>query len=133
MIMLTLQWLIKAKSIHAVNVNITIKLYLTICPNCHNNDTIHYIDYNPYYRALPYYPKEPPKIVIGQPCMLNPNSTEAVRYVLKHVQDMNHLNDEHHGRKWTFLHSDGVSYVYASDIQDHLLECTDSKGVLIDK
>ena len=53
--------------------------------------------------------------------MINPNSIEAVRHVMEHVQDVNHLNDEHHEREWTFLHSDGVPCVYASNIQDHLL------------
>ena len=53
--------------------------------------------------------------------MVNPNSIEAVRCVMEHVQDVNHLNDEHHERKWTFLYSDGVPYLYASNIQDHLL------------
>ena len=42
-------------------------------------------------------------------------------------------------RKWIFRHSGGVPYVYASDIQDHLLECTeykeevDSEGLSIDE
>ena len=52
---------------------------LIICPNFDNNDTIHNIDHDLYYRTLPNHPKEPPKIVIGEPCMVNPNSTEAAR------------------------------------------------------
>ena len=71
--------------------------------------------------------------------MVNLNSIEAVRRVMEHVQDVNNLNDEYHERKWTFLHSDGVPYVHVSDIQDHLLECTeckeevDSKDLSIDE
>ena len=60
---------------HAVNKNIPIKKDLTICLNCHNLDTIHDIDYGPYYRTLPNHPKEPRKIVIAEPCMVNPSST----------------------------------------------------------
>ena len=54
---------------------------------------------------------------------------------MKHFQDVNHLNDEHHERKLTFRHNAGVSCVYKSDIQDHLLACieckeeVDSKGL----
>ena len=40
---------------------------LIICPNFDNNDTIHNIDHDLYYRTLPNHPKEPPKIVIGEP------------------------------------------------------------------
>ena len=67
---------------------------------------------------LPYtsnHPKEPPKIVIGEPCIVNPNSIEAVCCVMEHVQDVTHLNDEHRERKWTFLHSYCVPYVCTSD------------------
>ena len=78
----------------------TYKNDLTICSNCHNNDTIHDIDHDPYYRTLSNHPREPPKIVIGEPCMVNPNSIEVVRRVMEHVQDVDYLNDELHERKW---------------------------------
>ena len=35
----------------------TYKKNLTICPNCHNNDTRHDIDHDPYYRTLPITPR----------------------------------------------------------------------------
>ena len=58
---------------------------------------------------------------------------------MEHAQDVSHLNDEHHERKWTFLHSYCVPYVYTTDIQDHQVKCTecikevDWKGFLIDE
>ena len=67
-----------------------------ISPNCYNNDRIHDIDHDPYYHTLPNHSKEPPKILIGEPSMVTPNSIEAVRCVMPHVQDVNHLNEEHH-------------------------------------
>ena len=97
------------------------------------------IDHDPYYCTLPNHRKELPKIVIGKPWMINPNLIDAARRVMEHFQDVNHLTDEHHERKWKFLQSDGVSYVYTRDIQDHMHERTeckeevDSKCLLIDE
>ena len=57
------------------------------------------MDHDPYYRTLPNHAKEPPKIVIVETGKVNPNSTEAVRRLMKHIQDVNYLNDEHRETK----------------------------------
>ena len=48
---------------------------------------------------------------------------------MEHIQNQTHLHDDDHDRKLNFLHNDGVPYVYiyASDIQDHHLKCSDCK------
>ena len=67
--------------------------------------------------------------------MFNPNSIAAVWEVVDCVQKVTGLNNESNPRKWIFLHSDGVPYVYAADLQDNIVKCnscnkeTDKKGV----
>ena len=90
---------------------------------------MHDIEFDLYYRTVYNHPDNPPKIVIGEPVMVNPNSIESVRSVMEHIQNQTHLHDDDHDRKLNFLHNDGVPYVYiyASDIQDHHLKCSDCK------
>ena len=55
--------------------------------------------------------------------MVNPNSIEAVKTILEHVCTTSQLSENHDSRKWTFVISDSVPYVYASTIPDSL-QCT---------
>ena len=105
----------------------TCKKELNTCPSCNNNENMHDIEFDPYYRTIHNDPEDPPKIVIGEPVMVNPNSIKSVRSVMEHIQNQTHLHVDDHDRKWTFLHIDGVPSVYASDIQDHHLKCSDCK------
>ena len=105
----------------------TNKKDLNICPSCNYNESRHDIEFDPYYRTVHNYPEDPPKIVMGEPVMVNLNSIESVRSVMEHIQNQTHLDDDDHDRKLNFLHNDGIPYVYASDIQDHHLKCSDCK------
>ena len=52
--------------------------------------------------------------------MVDLNSIEAVKAILEHICTTSQLSENHDSRKWTFVISDGVPYVYASTIQDSL-------------
>ena len=67
---------------------------------------------------------EKPHVHIGEPCMVNPNSLETVKKVIEHVLEVTGVKDTEHPRKWTIMHSDGVPYVYASDLQDNFFACS---------
>ena len=54
---------------------------------------------------------------VGEPVMVNPCSQEAVYDVLDHVHSLCQVGETEQ-RKWTALISDGVPYIFASDIQD---------------
>ena len=56
--------------------------------------------------------------------MVNPNSMEAGKTVLNHVSVTSNVSDSKDGRKWTFMISDGVPYIYASTMQDSYVVCS---------
>ena len=91
-----------------------------ICPSCHHNPT-HFPQYvDVYYRTESLVPTEKPSITIGEPSMVNPSSIENVCTVLRHVHEQTIEGCE---RNWTIIHSDGVPYVYAADVQDNIYIC----------
>ena len=55
--------------------------------------------------------------------MVNPNSIATVSEVIEHVLDITRVKDPEQPRKWAIIHSDGVPYVYASELQDNLFVC----------
>ena len=59
---------------------------------------------------------------VGEPCMVNPSSYEALLEVMDHVKKTCSVGSDKE-RKWTILASDGVPYVLASEIQDNLKQC----------
>ena len=67
----------------------TYKKELNSCPSCNNNENMHDIEFDPYYRTVRNHPKDPPKIVIGEPVMVNPNSIESVCSAVKRIQKSN--------------------------------------------
>lgn len=93
-----------------------------ICPECKFNPTFFPLNFDMYHRTESKVPKDPPKVFVGDPCMVNPSSIENVKKALVHVAE-NIINDQEE-RKWTIVHSDGVPYVYASDIQDNFFLCS---------
>ena len=107
---------------------------ITKCPNCNFDSTKHEINHDPYIRTESKHPKEKPRMHVGEPCMVNPCSQEAVYDVMSHIQKLCSVGSEEE-RKWTTLISDGVPYILASDIQDFVLNCSqcdvivDAKGI----
>lgn len=96
----------------------------TCCPSCKNNPDNHDQGYDPYHRTESKHSSEKPHVHIGEPCMVNPNSLETVKKVIEHVLEVTGVKDTEHPRKWTIMHSDGVPYVYASDLQDNFFACS---------
>ena len=95
----------------------------TCCPSCKNDPDNHDHVYDPYFRTESKHLSQRPFVYIGEPCMVNPNSIATVREVIEHVLDITHVKDPEHPRRWTIMHSDGVPYVYASELQDNLFVC----------
>ena len=58
----------------------------TKCPSC-GIDTKNFDgDYDPYYRTPSCHPHEKPTMQVGEPCMVNPCSHEAMDEVMSHVK-----------------------------------------------
>ena len=95
----------------------TYKRDVTICPSCGSNDSLHDLNYDPYYCTVSKHPDVVPRVIIGEPCMVNLNSIAANWEVVEHVQKVTGLNNESNPQKWTFLHNDGILYVYAGNHQ----------------
>ena len=92
----------------------------TCCPSCKNDPDNHGDGYDPYFRTESKHSSQKSLVHIGEPCMVNPNYIATVREVVEHVLDIPRVKDPEHPRKWTIMHSDGVPYVYASELQDNL-------------
>ena len=69
------------------------------------------------------HPKEKPQMHVGEPCLVNPCSQEAVYDVMSHIQKLCSIGSAEE-RKWTTLISDGIPYILTSDIQDFVLHCS---------
>ncbi len=56
-----------------------------ICPKC-NHDHCHTTPHHdPYFRTELRVAGAKPNVVIGEPCLVNPNSRDSVKTVLKHI------------------------------------------------
>ena len=98
---------------------------VSICPTCQLDANYFPRDFDPYYRTESRHPTEKPLVNIGEPFMVNPNSLDNVKTVLDHVSVRNKISDnEDNKRKWTFMISDGVPYIYASILQDTYVPCS---------
>ena len=108
-------------------VNTCLKTYskqVSICPICQLDANNIPEDCGPYHRTEPKHPQEKPHVYIGEPCMVNRNSMEAMKTVLNHVSVTNNISDSEDRRKWTFMINDGIPYIYASTMQDLYVICS---------
>ena len=55
--------------------------------------------------------------------MVIPNSIATVHEVIEHVLEKTRVEDPEHPHRWTIMHSNGLPYVYASELQDNLFVC----------
>ena len=94
----------------------------TKCPSCGVDTKNFDRGYDPYYRTPSCRPHEKPTVQVGEPCMVNPCSHEAMDEVMSHFKKCCNVGP-HCERKWTILASDGVPYILASDIQDNFYIC----------
>ena len=99
------------------------------CPNCNFDSTKYEINHDPRNRTESIHPKKKPQIHVGEPCMVNPCSQEAVYDVMSHIQKLCSIGSEEE-RKWTTLISDGVPYILTSDIQDFVLNCSHCDAIV---
>lgn len=90
-------------------------------PECHHNSYHHNEDYHPYSRTISktkgdhhfYYTIPRTATVLdqtlnnytGQPCMVNPNSAEAVVEIIDHKRP---LTVRKSGKHWTVFHCDST-------------------------
>ena len=81
-------------------------------------------DYDLYHRTEFKNLQEKPHVYIGEPCIVNPNSMNAVKTVFNHASVKNNFSDSEDGQKWTFIISDEVPCIYASTTQDSYVICS---------
>ena len=60
-----------------------------------------------------YHPDVPPKVIIGEPCIENPCSYDAVQNVPQHTKAQCKIDQT---RKWTTVGCDGLPYILGSRI-----------------
>ncbi len=103
-----------------------------VCPKC-NYDPCHTSpDHDPYYRTESRVAGVKSNVVIGEPCLVNPNSRDSVKTVLKHIRTMSGIPEQ---RKWVIVWSDGVPYVHMTDLIESIYTCSkcgteiDTKGM----
>ena len=56
------------------------------CPHCGINMERYENDYDPYFRTESKHPTTKPSMDVGEPCMVNPSSYEALLEVMDHVK-----------------------------------------------
>ena len=55
-------------------------------PHCGINMERYENDYDPYFRTESKHPSRKPSMDVGEPCMVNPSSYEALLEVMDHVK-----------------------------------------------
>ena len=78
---------------------------LPIQPNSTSNDPYSFVEHR--------HPGQPPTVVVGDPCLENPCSYEAVKTVLHKLLRTTGVGID---RKWTVLGCDGFLYLLGSRI-----------------
>ena len=97
--------------------------HASVCHSCKLDANSFPHNCDPYHRTEAKHLQGKPSVYIGNSTMVNPNFIEAVKTILEHVSATGQLSENHDSRKWTFVVSDDVPYVYASAIQDSV-QCT---------
>ena len=69
------------------------------------------------------HPQDPPRAVIGEPVIANPNSYERVTQVLDHVSSVSGLTHNPSTRKWISVGCDGLPYLLAAKVLDRTFVC----------
>ena len=87
---------------------------VSISPTCQWDANYFLHDFYPYYKTESKYPTEKPLVNIGTKLK-----------VLDHVPVRIKISDnEENKKKWTFMVSDGVPYIYSSILQDTYVTCS---------
>lgn len=92
----------------------------TICPQCHHDHCHSSTCHDPYFRTPSRVPKEKPKVIVGDPCLVNSNSRKTVITVLHHIKEIARVPEQ---RKWVMVWSDGVPYIHVADIVENVYKC----------
>ena len=93
------------------------------CPKCKYDPNQHPSDHDIYHRTPSQHPKHPPRVIIAEPCMVNPNTKVNVQTVLEHVREQSNTSGEKKAREWTYVWCDAVPYLLGSKVQDETLKC----------
>ena len=83
------------------------------------------VGHDPYKMANSCHPPKPAKITIAAPVNENPSSIKSVRNILEEIQSR--LPED---IKWVTVWSDGVPYVYGSQLQVKLFYCNVCKEII---
>ena len=92
-----------------------------ICPACKFDPDRHVSGYDLYYRTESQHPPLPPKVVIGDPCMVNPNGKENIMKVMAHIKQQADVGGK---RKWIIVWSDGLPFTQAVSLQESIFTCS---------
>ncbi|XP_069103763.1 uncharacterized protein [Argopecten irradians] len=78
-----------------------------------------FIHTDPYKFVQAKHPESPPTVSMGNPCMVNPCSYEAVETVLSHIAKETCSGN----RKWTMVGCDGSPYILGSRLVEKVFVC----------
>ena len=112
----------------------TYELALSKCATCRYDADCHDFGFDPYYQLESQHPLIKPEMHVGEPCMVNPCTYEALMKIMDHLKRICSVDIASSGdhQKWLLIQSDGVPYNLASGIQDNVLTCK-TCGLEIDK
>ena len=88
-----------------------------ICANCKHDPNQYPLDYDVYHRTPSCHPEDPPRVMVAEPCLVNPNTKTNVKTVMQHVQEHCQLGEH---REWVYLWCDAVPYLLGCKLTDAL-------------
>ena len=101
------------------------------CSNCDYDPLQHPVGFDVYRQTESCHPSDPPKVKVGEPYMVNPNTLENVKQVLDHVKaetrvgcDDHDDGDETSRREWTIICGDAVPYLLGVKLQERSHICS---------
>ena len=119
-------------AVHNVNKNnvcckctTTYELVLSRCPTCCYDADHHDFGFDPCYRLESQHLLIKPEMHVGEPCMVNACSYEALIKIMNHLKIICNVDiaSSDDLRKWLLIQSNGVPYNVALNIQDYILTC----------
>ncbi|CAC5417346.1 unnamed protein product [Mytilus coruscus] len=97
------------------------------CAECKHDHKFYPLDFDPYRRTPSKHPPKPPVVTVGEPCMVNPCNEKNIRIVLDHIRNTCNIPEE---RKWVVVWSDGIPYLFAMRLQQHLYACSSCDNIV---
>lgn len=93
----------------------------TICPSCGHDPNCYPMGYDRYNKTPSQHLENVPKVVVGEPYMVNPNNESHASEVLDHMRMTCNIPDD---LSWTVIWADAIPYLYGfKNTTQYLVRC----------